>query len=107
MRLWLDRKPASVEGTFLTADNGMSITRGQAWRRFVEIAQTAGVDATPHDMRHTYVLRFMDVVMSGDSSKLPAAIDAVCQQTGDRPEVILKYYTRARESDVRAAAEVM
>lgn len=107
MRLWLDRKPDSVEGTFLTAENGLPITRGQAWRRFVDIAEAAGVDATPHDMRHTYVLRFMDVIMSGDASKLPAAIDAVCQQTGDRPEVILKYYTRARESDVRAAAEVM
>ncbi len=107
IRLWLDRKPDSIEGTFMTAENGLPITRGQAWRRFVDIAEAAGVDATPHDMRHTYVLRFMDAVMAGDPSKLPAAIDAVCQQTGDRPEVILKYYTRARESDVRAAAEVM
>lgn len=107
IRLWLNRKPDSVEGTFMTADNGLPITRGQAWRRFIDIAEAAGVDATPHDMRHTYVLRFMDAIMSGDPSKLPAAIDAVCQQTGDRPEVILKYYTRARESDVRAAAEVM
>lgn len=105
--LWLNRKPDSVEGTFMTAENGLPITRGQAWRRFVDIADAAGVDASPHDMRHTYVLRYMDEVMSGDSSKLPAAIDAVCQQTGDRPEVILKYYTRARESDIRAAAEVM
>jgi integrase/recombinase XerD len=107
IRLWLDRKPDSLEGTFITSENGLAIERGQAWRRFVDIAETAGVDATPHDMRHTYILRFMDKVMAGDPSKLPAAIDAVCQQTGDRPEVILKYYTRARESDVRAAAEVM
>lgn len=107
IRLWLDRKPASVEGTLITSENGSAIERGQAWRRFVAIAEVAGVDASPHDMRHTYILRFMDAVMAGDPSKLPAAIDAVCQQTGDRPEVILKYYTRARESDVRAVAEVM
>ncbi len=107
IRLWLDRKPDSIEGTLITSETGLAIERGQAWRRFVAIAEAAGVDATPHDMRHTFILRFMDAVMAGDPSKLPAAIDAVCQQTGDRPEVILTYYTRARESDVRAAAEVM
>jgi len=104
---WLSRMPASIEGTLLTDDKGLSIGREQAWKRFVLIAERAGVKATPHAMRHTFVLRFMDAVMGGDPSKLPAAIDAVCQQTGDRPEVILAYYTRARESDMRAAAEVM
>lgn len=104
---WLERKPDSLEGTVVTDEKGLSIERGQAWRRFVLIAETAGVKTTPHAMRHTFVLRFMDAVMAGDPGKLPAAIDAVCQQTGDRPEVILAYYTRARESDMRAAAEVM
>lgn len=104
---WLSRMPVSVEGTLITDEKGLSIERGQAWRRFVLIAERAGVKVTPHAMRHTFVLRFMDAVMGGDPSKLPAAIDAVCQQTGDRPEVILAYYTRARESDMRAAAEAM
>jgi integrase/recombinase XerD len=107
VRAWLERKPESVEGTLITDEKGLSIGREQAWRRFVSIAEKAGVKVTPHAMRHTFVLRFMDAVMGGDPSKLPAAIDAVCQQTGDRPEVILAYYTRARESDLRAAAEVM
>jgi len=104
---WLSRMPASIEGTLITEEKGLSIERGQAWKRFVLIRENAGVKTTPHAMRHTFVLRFMDAVMGGDPSKLPAAIDAVCQQTGDRPEVILAYYTRARESDMRAAAEVM
>jgi site-specific recombinase XerC len=107
IRAWLDRKPDSVEGTLVTDESGFSIERGQAWRRFVIIADKAGVKTTPHAMRHTYVLRYMDAYMRGDPWKLPAAIDAVCQQTGDRPEVILAYYTRARESDMRAAAEAM
>lgn len=107
IRLWLERKPESIEGTLITSENGLAIERGQAWRRFVVIAEAAGVDAKPHDCRHTFILRFMDAIMAGDPAKLPAAIDAVCQQTGDRPEVILTYYTRARESDLRAAAEVM
>lgn len=104
---WLARMPESIEGNLVTDERGLSIERGQAWRRFCLIAERAGVKTTPHAMRHTFVLRFMDAVMDGDPSKLPAAIDAVCQQTGDRPEVILAYYTRARESDLRAAAEVM
>jgi site-specific recombinase XerD len=107
IRTWLNRKPDSIEGTLITDDAGLSIKRGQAWRRFVLIRNAAGVMATPHAMRHTYVMRFMDAYMSGDPFKLPAAIDAVCQQTGDKPEVILAYYTRARESDMRAAAELL
>lgn len=107
IRSWLDRMPASIEGTLITDERGLSIGREQAWKRFVLIAESACSDATPHQLRHTYVLRYMDAVMAGDPSRLPIAIDAACQQTGDRPEVILAYYTRARESDMRAAAEMM
>ena len=71
------------------------------------IADVAGVNTEPHALRHTYIYRFMNAMMNGDPWRLPAAIDAVCQQTGDRPEVILAYYTRARESEIRAAAEVV
>jgi site-specific recombinase XerD len=104
---WLERMPEAIEGTVVTDEKGLSIGRGQAWRRFGSIAEKAGVHTTPHAMRHTFVLRYMDAYMRGDPWRMPAAIDAVCQQTGDRPEVILAYYTRARESDMRAAAEVM
>lgn len=104
---FLDLMPVSVEGTLITDEHGHAIDRNAAWRRFVMMAETAGVNATPHACRHTYIYRFMDAVMNGDKGRLPAAIDAVCQQSGDRPEVILAYYTRARESEIRAAAEVM
>lgn len=107
IRAWLDLGPAPIEGTVVTAANGLALTRVEAWRRFQVIANRAGVKTTPHAMRHTYVIRYMDAYMKGDPWRLPAAIDAVCQQTGDRPEVILTYYTRARESDMRAAAEEM
>jgi integrase/recombinase XerD len=104
---WIERMPESIEGTLITDERGLSIERGQAWRRFVLIAERAGVNATPHAMRHTFVIRYMEGVMRGDAKKLPAAIDAVCQQTGDRPEVVLAYYTRASDSDMLAAAELM
>ena len=105
--LWLDRKPVSVEGTLVTDENGLAIGRGQAWRRFCVIAEKAGVKTTPHAMRSTYVMRYMNAYMQGDPWQMPAALKAACQQTGDTPEVILKFYTGARESSMRAAAELM
>ncbi len=107
IRLWLEWKADSIDGTLITDEGGRAICREQAWKRFTAIAGQAGVKTTPHAMRHTFVLRYMEAYMRGDPWRLPAAIDAVCQQTGDRPDVILAYYTRARESDMRAAAEEM
>jgi site-specific recombinase XerD len=104
---WQAKMPVSLDGTLVTDLKGNAIDRISAWRRFEMIAAAAGVKTTPHAMRHTYIYRFMDKLMAGDKGKLPAAIDAVCQQTGDRPEVILAYYTRARESEMRAVAEEM
>lgn len=107
IRNWQTQMPKSLENTLVTDLKGHAIDRITAGRRFGIIAEAAGVKATPHSMRHTYIYRYMDKFMAGDKGKLPAAIDAVCQQTGDRPEVILAYYTRARESEMRAVAEEM
>jgi len=104
---WLDRKPSSFEGTLITDERGSAIERGQAWRRFILVAERAGVKTTPHSMRHTYVMRLLESYMKGNPARFGAAIKAVCQQTGDKPEVILAYYTNPRESDIRAAVEAM
>lgn len=108
IRLWLERKPVSVEGTLITDERGLAICRQQAWARFVLLRELAGVmNATPHSMRHTYVIRYMDAFMKGDSSRWGAALKAVCKQTGDDVKTIIKYYTSPRDSDMRAAAEAM
>lgn len=107
IRLWLDLMPASIEGTLITAENGSSITRGHAWRIFVEIAQAANVQATPHTMRHQFVMNYIAAFMQGDPLRFPAALKAASQETGDNVEVILKYYTSPRESEMRAAVEAM
>lgn len=107
IRTWLDRAPASISGTLITDGRGFSICRQTAWTRFKIIAEQAGVRATPHAMRHTYVYRFMNAYMGGDPWNLPAALDAASQQTGDDVKVLLEYYTRARESEIRAAVEAM
>ena len=107
IRLWLERMPVSVEGTLVTDERGLAICRQTAWCRFVLLREAAGVNATPHSMRHTYVIRYMDAFMKGDARRWGAALKAVCLQTGDDVKTIIKYYTGPRDSELRAAAEAM
>lgn len=107
IRAWLAIKPDSIEGTLITDENGYAIGREQAWRRFVAIAEKAGVNTTPHAMRSTYVIRYTAAFMQGDPTRLITAIKAACKQTGDTPEVVMAFYAEPRESDMRAAAEAM
>lgn len=115
IRVWLDLRltltPAlSLQGegaTLITDERGFAICRQTAWERFVLLRNTAGVKATPHQLRHTYVIRYMDAFMKGDSRRWGAALKAVCRQTGDDVKTIIKYYTSPRDSEMRAAAEAM
>lgn len=116
IRLWLGRMPdltpnPSPKGegskTLITDERGLAITRQTAWARFVLLRDAAGVNATPHSMRHTYVIRYMDAFMQGDAGRWGAALKAVCQQTGDDVKTIIRYYTSPRDSEMRAAAEAM
>lgn len=107
IRAWLDRMPASVEGTLITSESGTAIGREEAWRRFKLIANAAGVTATPHYLRHQFVMNYMAAYMRGDPSRFPAALKAASQETGDNESVLLKYYTGPRESEMRAAVEAM
>lgn len=108
LRTWLDQKPAAAKEALFTGQDG-PLTTGQARRRFYAIRDTAGLEitVTPHALRHTYINNLLTVYMSGDSTRLGTAIKAVCQLTGDRPEVILAYYTNPRASDIRAAVEAL
>jgi site-specific recombinase XerD len=107
IRLWINRMPASVEGTLITTENGTALSRGEAWRRFKLIADAADVECTPHTMRHQFVMNYIAAFMQGDPLRFPAALKAASQETGDNVEVILKYYTSPRESEMRAAVEAM
>lgn len=104
IRAWLERAPKSIDGTLVTDEQGYPIQRGQAGDRFRLIANAAGVKATPHAMRHSFVMRVLDAYMQGAPGRqMVAAIKFVCQQTGDSADVIMSYYTNPRESDMRSA----
>lgn len=107
IRTWMERMPVSVEGTLITDERGFAIDRHTAWVRFTLIADAAGVKATPHYMRHQFVMNYMAAYMKGDPNRFPAALKAAAQETGDNEAVLLKYYTGPRESEMRAAVEAM
>lgn len=106
IKAWQAIKPESLEGTLVTEQNGDAISRFTAGERFAMIAQTAGVQATPHALRHTFIYRLIDACMA-KGMHWAAALKTVCLQTGDTPDVILDYYTGARESDIFAVMEVL
>lgn len=106
IQAWLAIKPESLDGTLVTDEKGKSINRITAWRRFTLIAEKAGVQATPHALRHTFIYRFMEMCVK-KGMHFTAALKAVCLQTGDTTDVILEYYTGARESDIWAVMEAL
>lgn len=100
IRLWLDRMPPSIEGTAVTDEQGLAIGRQAAWTRFCLLRDMAGVNATPHSLRHTYVIRLMNAYVNdfmqsstkGGAQAFGKALKIVCHQTGDDEKTILKYY---------------
>lgn len=107
IRLWQDRMPVSLEGTLITDERGRAIDRHTAWERFKKMADAAGVTATPHTLRHQFVMNYISAYMQGNPLRFGAALKAAAQETGDNVEVLLKHYTGPRESDMRAAVEAM
>lgn len=108
IRIWLDHKPASLQGTLLTDEQGLAIDRISAWKRFVILREQAGLQhVTPHFCRHQFVMNYIAGYMRGDPLRFPAALKAAAQETGDNVEVLLNHYTGPRESDMRAAVEAI
>ena len=107
IRLWLDRKPDSIEGTLITDEKGFAICRQTAWERFVLLRDATGVDATPHSLRHTFIKRSVAAYLKVYPGQFGSAIKYVAKQTGDSEMVILKYYSSPSDSEMRAAAEAM
>lgn len=100
--------------TLITDERRFGICRQTAWTRFVLLREAAGVKATPHSMRHTYVKRLMSAYVkeymkmtNNIEMAFHKALKTVCLQTGDDIKTILKYYSNPSESEIRAAVEAM
>ena len=85
---------ASIDGLMFTAAKGGPI-RYTGWRtrRWLRIAELAGVDATPHDLRHTTATRLMQIDRWG-----PPEVQAFLGHSD--PRVTLRIYTHITSSDL-------
>ncbi len=100
---WLAVRPGA--GAALITDwNGQRITTGQIRRRIEMIGQAAGIVVKPHDLRHTYIYRLLDVFLRQETS-LPVAIDAVRMQARHSDSRTTMSYLRASYKQIRMAVE--
>ena len=86
---------------------GKRITRGQAWRRVKMIGEAAGVnDLKPHDLRHTYAFALSDALKKQGLPET-AITNGVRKQLRHADEKTTRLYFGVRDSQIRAALEVM
>ena len=107
---WMKEMPVPVrdgKGTPLVVDwDGKRITAGQVARRFVMISQAAGIDATCHDMRHTFVYDLVESAMNSGATR-QTAVGIACQQARHGDNRITEMYLRPSFEQVAQAMEGM
>ncbi len=102
LRAWLAVHPGGA--ALVTTWNGRRLSTAQIRRRVAAIGEAAGVDLRPHDLRHTYIYRLLDVFLR-EGMAMPVALDAVRQQARHGDVRTTQGYLRARYSQVRQAVE--
>jgi site-specific recombinase XerD len=107
---WMKGMPVPVrdgQGTpLVTGWDGMRITAGQVARRFALISQAAGMEATCHDMRHTFVYAVVESAMRGGATR-QVAVGIACQQARHGDTRITEMYLRPSFEQVAQAMEGM
>jgi site-specific recombinase XerD len=107
---WVRSMPVPVRdahGTPLVVDwSGGRITASQVGRRVEMISQAAGVAATCHDMRHTFVYGLVESAMN-DGATRQTAVGIACQQARHGDPRITEMYLRPSFEQVAQAMEGM
>lgn len=98
---------ADRQGTpLLVGWNSRRITAGQVARRLVMMCQAAGVDATCHDWRHTFVYDLVESAMNNGATR-QTAVGIACQQARHGDTRITEMYLRPSFEQVAKAMEGM
>ena len=107
---WLKEMPVPMrdgQGTPLVVGwEGKRITAGQVARRLVMMCQAAGVDATCHDWRHTFVYDLVESAMNSGATR-QTAVGIACQQARHGDTRITEMYLRPSFEQVAQAMERM
>jgi integrase/recombinase XerC len=104
---WLDQRPASTCRALISNWKGERLTTGQIRRRIKMLGQAADVNnLNPHDLRHNFVYATLDATLE-QGLHMPVAIDIARKQARHGDAKTTMMYLRSRESQIRAAVEVM
>ena len=95
---WLAERPASSSGLVFLGQGGQPLSASGLRRRVAALARRAGVEATPHTLRHTFGKRLVD---SGVSLEKVAAL------LGHANLNTTRLYIAPGERDLRRAVEVL
>jgi integrase/recombinase XerC len=109
IRRWLEeRKRHGISGISLVCNwDGERLSTSQIRRRILLVGQAAGVKVKPHDLRHTYIYRLLDVFLTQQDMALPVAIDAVRQQARHSDSRTTMMYLRASDNQIKQAVEAL
>lgn len=104
---WIKVRPGTVgTGSLVTDWNGQGISPCQVWRRFELICTAAGIKATPHDMRHTFVYRTVDQALKMGATRA-VAVSIAASQAGHSDTRITEKYLRATNDMIYQVVEGM
>ncbi|GIV65469.1 MAG: tyrosine recombinase XerD [Bellilinea sp.] len=60
LKAWLDERPQAAEGWLFLSRTGKPLSERDVQRMVAEYARIAGVEATPHTLRHTFATRAIE-----------------------------------------------
>ncbi len=95
---WLDARPAGDAAPLFTGQRGNALTPRALQRRVAALARRAGVEATPHTLRHTFGKRLVD---SG------VTLEKVAALMGHANLNTTRIYTVPGETDLARAVGVL
>lgn len=101
LREWLARRPQG--GRALVTDwKGQRLTSGQIRRRLYQIADEAGVQVKPHDLRHTGIERILRNAIQGGGMSRSKAVEIAQFQARHLDKRTTESYLRASWEEVRS-----
>lgn len=106
LKSWLAKRPAAA-GEFVVCDwQGQGLSRSQVWRRVKAIGAAAGVEVSPHDLRHGFCLGVMRKALTEGLSP-ESALDVVRRQARHRDSRTTQMYLRATDADLARVMEAL
>jgi len=60
LKVWLDERPKVAEDWLFLSRSGRALAERDVQRMVAEYARLAGVEATPHTLRHTFATRAVE-----------------------------------------------